>query len=120
MTTKITIPPGMLEAIKKVEYEAFYRADFAIILEAALRWLEKHLPLPSIADPKYQGPEWATGWNLGVDAVRRMFLAPEPEVPEDAQMEADSLYTKIIHMKQSAAIDLIASTLDDFRKAWPR
>ena len=90
MSEKILVPEGMLAWVIRARYGTANEALTEQIrrdLEAALRWLleRNRLPLPSIADDRYQGPEWATGWNCGTDAVRRMFLAPEPEpeVPEE-------------------------------------
>lgn len=53
-------------------------------IKAALRWLIENLPLPSLVNPKYQGPEWENGWSLGIDAVRHMFLTPEE--PEERKL----------------------------------
>jgi len=83
MSQKCVVPDGMLRAAcVALRSQGIAVTDEVqeIALEAAIQWLVGILPLPSIADKRYQGPEWATGWNLGVDAIRRMFLPPE--VPE--------------------------------------
>jgi hypothetical protein len=84
----LMVPVGMMEAASNATSN-LTTGQWVILrdgLEAALGWLMSNLPLASINDDRYQGPEWSLGWNLGVDAVRRMFLAPAPAV--DPAVEA--------------------------------
>lgn len=91
---KIIVPEGMLKAADEAiglarreksersatpngESELWPNDIKRLSIESALRWLSDHLPLPSINDDAYSGPEWATGWNCGIESVRRIFLAPE-------------------------------------------
>jgi hypothetical protein len=99
----IMVPDGMLRAAR---FPFIHEQKLEIILEAALKWLsqnpikptfeqlqqmEKSLGLSnSIATPDYCA-EWQ----------RRMFLAPEPEFPEiadvlkDFRVEGDAYYAII-------------------------
>ncbi len=95
---KIVVPEGMLEAAGKV-FDAERRrvmedrlawSVFRQMMEAALRWLSENPVVPTL--PQMRAVETsaaheATGSTAWLsDAImewqRRMFLAPEPEVPE--------------------------------------
>ena len=95
--TKIQVPEGMLKAIR----ERYVGNDNCgrYILEAALRWLSENPIVPSEADVMeilqerveshhISGKEYcaippATVRFVIRESQRRMFLAPEPEVPSE-------------------------------------
>ena len=68
-------------------------------LEGALRWQIEHLPLPSLNDPSYSGPEWTSGWNCALEAVRRMFVA-ELEMPEEIKDLIATLNPDVVGSKE--------------------
>jgi hypothetical protein len=123
---KIKVPEGMLKAGRKAwmawKVAACYDTDalVPIILEDALGWLLEgnNLPLPSIADDRYQGPEWETGWNLAVDAVRRMFLAPEPEGIEVSKemLEYINKNSEAASYMNAGALVEIVRTVEAYRR----
>lgn len=86
MEKKIQVPEGMYNAARNIG-----RSDLAIKerLEASLRWLSKNPIVPTeqqlqaIADEHNRGkcyPENILPYVTGFQ--RRMFFAPEPEIPE--------------------------------------
>ena len=91
MEKKIAIPEGMLEAavaaVKIPVSGQLARNQTHDILEAALRWLSENPIVPTMEQATemsdsghpcvLDGVWYATEWQ------RRMFLAPEPEVPEE-------------------------------------
>lgn len=94
---KIKVPEGMIEAAHKASEFTDYEREkrtlrFApgiinTILEAALLWLTEHPIVPTMAQIEairctghpciLDGAWYAQEWQ------RRMFLEPEPEVPEE-------------------------------------
>jgi len=117
---KIVVPEGMLKAAMAVADEAWDNGEIGrslvgetpwkktsrVILEAALRWLIGELPLPSLQDDEYSGPEWTKGYNRAMEDVRRMFLAPEPEVPECLEGMMFSSHDIGLHLKNADADNL--------------
>jgi len=95
MSDKIVVPNGMLE-VAKAAYDKNWRENGAVItnkiLEAALRWLSDALGTSSfrlIVDNVYAARKdrgkfpCDDAYCIAVESVRRMFLAPETEVPEE-------------------------------------
>ena len=86
---KIIVPSGMFEAAKNSEYEPG-SVEVRSILEAALRWLSENPIVPTIEQTGslidwYNHKKFGNGAvsDCAVEWQRRMFLAPEPEVPEE-------------------------------------
>lgn len=96
---KIKVPEGMLEAAMRASMEAGLgigpSTELVIPIEAALLWLTEHPIVPAdeqldslLYDFGLQDHENAKPYSkaqarcLVVGWQRRMFLAPEPEVPE--------------------------------------
>ena len=84
--TKIQVPEGMIKAINE---HWRHGVQLEGLIEAALHWLiekgfdEKEINAYCEANFKgYDGTAQRIGFRMGIDYVRRMFLAPEPEVPE--------------------------------------
>ena len=96
MAERIVIPEGMLDAFEDahVEYLLKHKSDPLVpmkacifALEAALRWLSENPIVPTMEQATemsdsghpcvLDGVWYATEWQ------RRMFLAPDLEVPED-------------------------------------
>jgi hypothetical protein len=83
---RIKVPDGMLKAVSEnwpircMEDKAHVMAT----LEAALRWLSENPILPSPPQRINMSREFVTdkAWVLCEAWQRRMFIAPEPEVPE--------------------------------------
>lgn len=92
---KIVVPEGMLKAATEAVLQAqcvgrspedgprSIPAREQISVESALRWLLDELPFPSFNDDECSGPEWVNGYNRAMADVRRMHLAPKPEVPRE-------------------------------------
>lgn len=99
MNRKIVVPEGMLEAVRKALCAGWfsgvlnlsanapgtvYRMHSQVALDAALLWLSENPPLPTEAQCNEM---WRAADNNGdrycQEWVRRMFLAPEPEVPQE-------------------------------------
>ena len=99
--TKIQVPKGMSEAFHKAENHEGFKWDDAVLdamLSAALCWLSENPIVPNEADVMeilqervrshhISGEEYCAIPPATVRFVirewqRRMFLAPEPEVPE--------------------------------------
>jgi hypothetical protein len=109
---KIVVPEGMLKAAWHAQLPAdnptwewdegdeMQRKFYRRIFEAALRWLAEN-PIPTTTNSmcalvrycrnKYSPQiweswtEWARSEVLLVEWQRRMFLAPEPEIPEEVK-----------------------------------
>ena len=92
MRDKIVVPDGMLKAAKAA-YDKNWRENGAVItnkiLEAALRWLSDELGTSSFrltVDNVYAARKdrgkfpCDDAYCIAVESVRRMFLAPKPEV----------------------------------------
>ncbi len=81
---KIVVPDGMLKAALDNGYKRFQAVEITVILEAALRWLSENPPLPTRLQCEGM---WRSAENNGdrycQEWVKQMFLAPEPEVPEE-------------------------------------
>lgn len=99
--TKISVPEGMLKAgLLGARLEAYCgddQRDFQHALEAALLWLSENPIVPSDAqlEDLRESVKDRTSWKgqcmeAIVEFQRRMFAAPEPEVPEEvAEMLLD-------------------------------
>jgi hypothetical protein len=90
---KIKVLDGMLEAAMRASMEAGLpigpSTELRVVIEAALRWLSAgHMdfPLPLLKEILEAVPGWKLNetviQNVLHQGLRRMFLAPEPEVPE--------------------------------------
>jgi hypothetical protein len=91
MEKKYVVPEGMLRAVDEEFPSVGKASEVERGLLAAIRWLDGELNKitkkretvgdfmrsPFLAD-SYQD----NGYNLAIRDIRRMFLAPEPEVPE--------------------------------------
>lgn len=81
---KIVVPQGMRKAV--INAGVFATTDEQ--LEAALCWLSENPIVPTMAQYDAIGDEMTragyqfTPWNFAIAWQRRMFLAPEPMVPE--------------------------------------
>ena len=91
---KIIVPEPMLSAAEDSGAGCGSRSC-EMILEAALRWLSENPIVPTDEQAKLLGKVYASN-NFGsdyhdslkrtvVEWQRRMFLAPEPEVPEEVK-----------------------------------
>lgn len=97
--SKIVIPEGMLKAaqVYLMEYASVplltkeSREYDRVFLEGALRWLDGELeklmdqsvaPGTYYREPSMSDDYHRLGNNSAIEKVRRMFLAPEPEVPD--------------------------------------
>lgn len=92
---KIVVPDGMRKAaLKAIEsanaVELGVEGGAKIVLEAAFRWLSENPIVPTEKQEK-EMDQWARARmarepirpaTFAVEWQRRMFLAPEPEVPE--------------------------------------
>jgi hypothetical protein len=97
--SKIVIPGGMREAVNKDVQQAPWLDDGFLlsVLEAALRWLSENPVVPNriqmqdVEAAAHHEPLHTTKWlsDILVEWQRRMFLAPEPKIPEGIQ---DLLY----------------------------
>jgi len=93
MENKIGVPDEMLKAAFNVHYaEECSDEDISNILTAALRWLDDELLQMSLTYkiqqdkrgyPLTGDAERLSGFYEAMDRIRRMFVAPEPEVPEE-------------------------------------
>lgn len=81
---KYVIPEGMLKAASGQGFQT------SKILEAALRWLaenpiaptpEQHMDISGMVRSQVEHDD-LTMWHFWAEWQRRMFLAPEPEIPE--------------------------------------
>ena len=92
---KIVVPEGMLQEASDAHRRlGKMGAQILTVLEAALRWLSEN---PIVPSEEQLSELWNSGlidWNnfkwrdiptLWCEIQRRMFLAPEPEVPECRQ-----------------------------------
>lgn len=87
---KIIVPEGMLRAACRVGMTT--ATDAEPILEAALRWLSENRQDMSPAllktikgDVSYLAINETNIYEIVNAAIKRMFLAPEPEVPEELE-----------------------------------
>jgi len=90
---RVVIPEGMLQ-VGRAAYNAYVTADRGaiFILEAALRWLSENpvVPTPEQTKKLLATVQFGAGREIDPHLIenlllawqRRMFLAPEPEVPE--------------------------------------
>ena len=97
MERRIVIPEGMLKAAWSVVGSNDDEALCSLILEAALRWLSENPQFPtpeqacSIARyglefsraQRFEDNSAASVQAMLLEWQRRMFLAPEPEIPEE-------------------------------------
>lgn len=75
---EIKVPEGMLKAaVHSAMRDGLQYDSIPIIIEAALRWLD------SLLAAMEKDNDGHTAYCAAIDEVRRMFLAPEPEIPED-------------------------------------
>lgn len=96
---RFAIPEGMLEAAaEKADVSGLLAIDrLEVILEAAVRWLAENPVVPTESQGRELDDAWlrnktspestfshATTFGA-VEWQRRMFLAPEPEVPEEVR-----------------------------------
>jgi hypothetical protein len=78
---KIVVPEGMLQAaIHSDCMDEIENIDEEKMLEAAMRWQDGELQKLVKPSPRN---ECQASYNMAIDDVRRMFIAPDPEVPED-------------------------------------
>lgn len=99
---KVVVPGGMLDAAIKASMEAGLgigpSTELRVVIEAALRWQSENTPHPtdkefgelivscssSIGQERWEhSTEWMRAGILCHEWVRRMYYAPEPEVPEE-------------------------------------
>lgn len=90
---KIVVPDGMLKAAQGAISDDISYFDCEGILEAALRWQDAELKKmydkvnqPFGCDSEAESNRLSNvrhGRLCAIEDVRRMFLAPEPEVPEE-------------------------------------
>jgi hypothetical protein len=89
--TKIVVPEGMLGAVLGNDLHALYTVNLVTtMIERALRWLSENPiePTPGFGSRfmrtlgGYHETEKLVEWGAA-EWQRRMFLAPEPEVPEE-------------------------------------
>ncbi len=94
MSNKIVVPEGMLKAVDAAWINAHggphpqaspkvakdIEDGIRFDLEAALLWQNEKLNAMLKPSPRN---ETQAAYNAAVEDVRRMFLAPEPEVPEE-------------------------------------
>lgn len=101
----IKIPEGMLNAASEAIYKArgglsnFYAISATqvrdVTLEAAICWLDGELeklvqhPYPTSGEfyiqPSIAEDYGRRGNNKAIESIRRMYLAPEPEVPKEVK-----------------------------------
>jgi len=87
MDGKIVVPEGMLKAGNNAVMSQYCCpcstcvGNREAIIEASILWLDGELK--SMRSMRLEDHE--RGYNGALDDVRRMFLAPEPEVPEDVR-----------------------------------
>jgi hypothetical protein len=82
MSKKIEVPEGMSNAVREATH-GYDAQTVNIGVEAALRWMDEELQkLKETVSHKQAKPE---AYKAAIQDVRRMFLAPEPEVPEAIQ-----------------------------------
>ena len=90
----VTIPKGMSEAFHKAENHEGFKWDDAVLdamLSAALRWLSENPIVPTDGEAKEIWRDTGLCNEVDDDELRcivvewqrRMFLAPEPEVPSE-------------------------------------
>lgn len=98
--SKIKVPEGMLKAFHRSEAHDGLKWDDNVLenmLEAALRWLSDNPIVPTRDDVLKMN----RGWHFEVEIIsaitewqRRMFLAPEPEIPEEVK---DLLWSETLY-----------------------
>ena len=77
------VPKGMLKASTKAYWETQTGdKELEAVLKAALRWLDEELGKSDGIAPMLGGT-YQDGWVGAWRHIRRMFLAAEPEVPEE-------------------------------------
>jgi len=126
---KIKVPEGMLEAAMRASLEAGLAigpsTELRIPIEAALRWLSENPIEPSLEQSAIlrdlacvvsagygtHDPTAAAAAAVAMEWQRRMFLAPEPEVPEEISIDAEILYQDTMHRKQAEATSLLEKAL---------
>lgn len=90
MTKRYVVPEGMLEAAgEAIDAEfgspssALFTKRARVLLEAALGWLAENLPHRRLSTGTLAEKEiYSAGYEDAIADIRRMFLAPEDEVPE--------------------------------------
>ena len=94
--SKIVVPEGMLEAVNENVQQAPWLDDGFLlsVIEAAFRWLSENpiVPTAEQMDEICRQHSWLDRDSVRFGArewQRRMFLAPEPEMPEEIK---DLLY----------------------------
>ena len=90
MSNKIVVPEGMWIAGFNATITIADRGEATTkCLEAALRWLSENPIVPTSRQERELVDSWIKETSLGktehlvTEWQRRMFLAPEPEVPEE-------------------------------------
>ena len=91
MESRIVIPDGMLKAAEDaVTFDASSNGIY-LAIEGALRWLSENPIVPTRQNLEDMRTDWEDTPEQNAEKVvlfliyewqRRMFLAPEPEVPE--------------------------------------
>ncbi len=115
---RIVVPDGMWRAFRgryvslPLTPETFEQQQLAA-LEAALRWLDGRLEEMCHSNT-YRGrlsshAAMVEVWREGIGEVRRMFIAPEPEVPEEIK---DLQYEWLCNVQQ-ACIDAINGRIQE-------
>jgi hypothetical protein len=96
---KIQVPEGMLETAKMAvqDYNHFNPNDILPCLEEALRWVAENPIVPPIPEVHRIMSDYRSSHRgccegeiyefVATEWQRRMFLAPEPEVPQLSQLD---------------------------------
>ncbi len=127
---KIKVPEGMLEAAEKAANDSRgvgpedLGVDVLKTLEAALRWLAENPVEPSddqTAKLKldYMMAEHNHPQLVKFSAVewqRRMFLAPEPEVPEVPEAITDLIHKKLPETPEAVCQSVNAAILEAYQR----
>jgi len=95
------VPEGMLKAWEDAYYNVdgetrsgSFKSGYVRALKAALRWLGDELDKSDGIAPMLGGT-YQDGWVGAWRHIRRMFLAPEPGVPEEIK---DLLYSEAVRV----------------------
>lgn len=84
---KIVVPEGMLKAAWDTEAPFLLKSGIKSALESALRWLSENPIVPtdeqveSFSTEPMSVTAWAKAW--AAEWQRQMFVAPEPQIPEE-------------------------------------
>lgn len=108
---------GYGETSSRYDYES-HEANCRIALEAALRWLGENPIVPTqeqleslTSDWRLMGTPCCSTQFIAVEWQRRMFLAPEPEIPEEVK---DLLYGECASFTAAERVD--ARIIEAYRR----